>query len=98
MASEATGVRVRRFTPDERPGSIRFGEQRIVITPAVTAAEGGPLSTYSASFGAGERAPLPAPYGEVWVVVSGVLQVRSGEADLRVTAGEHLHVPQDSPG
>lgn len=89
---------VRRFAPGGEGGPLRFGDRRIVMTPAVEAAEGGPLSTYSVFFGAGERADLPAPYDEVWVVMRG--QIVVGEEGRRVSAvaGDHLHVPRESPG
>ncbi|WP_152361219.1 cupin [Microlunatus speluncae] len=68
------------------------------MTPAIEAAEGGPLSSYSAFFGAGERADLPAPYDEVWVVIRGRLVVGEPGSTVTATAGDHLHVPRDSPG
>ena len=89
---------VRRFTPGGESGPVRFGDRRIVIAPAVEAAEGGPLSTYSAFFGAGERADLPAPYDEVWVVIRGHIVVAGAGRTVSAVAGDHLHVPRDSPG
>ncbi|WHT16962.1 cupin [Crossiella sp. CA-258035] len=89
---------VRRFTPGGEGGPIRFGDHRIVMTPAVEAAEGGPLSTYSAFFGAGESADLPAPYDEVWVVIRGKIVVGEPGRTVSGEAGDHLHVPRDSPG
>lgn len=89
--------RVRKFVPQDS-GAIQLGDRRIHLAPAVDKAEGGPLSAYSAFFGKGERADLPAPYEEVWVVVSGALAIRSGGSELTATAGDFLHVPEASPG
>lgn len=89
---------VRRFTPGGESGPMRFGNHRIVLTPAVEAAEGGSLSTYSAFFGAGERADLPAPYDEVWVVIRGRIVVGEPDHAVNAVAGDHLHIPRDSPG
>ena len=89
---------VRRFNPGGENGPLRFGDRRIVMTPAVEAAEGGPLSTYSAFFGAGERADLPAPYDEVWVVIRGHIVVGEPGREVSAVAGDHVHVPRDSPG
>jgi ethanolamine utilization protein EutQ (cupin superfamily) len=94
----ATTPPVRCFSPGGESGPVRFGDRRIVITPAVEAAEGGPLSTYSAFFGAGERADLPAPYDEVWVVIRGRIVVGETGRMVSAAAGDHLHVPRDSPG
>src|SRR5690625_7664882 len=57
--------RVRVFdSAVESSASLWLGEGRIVITPAVEAAEGESLSAYSARFARGTRAELPAPYQE----------------------------------
>jgi ethanolamine utilization protein EutQ (cupin superfamily) len=89
---------VRIFDTEENDRTLRFGDRRISITPAVEQAEGGPLSAYSARFGRGERADLPAPYEEVWVVVHGRLLIRSGETAVQAGPGEFLHVPEGTPG
>ncbi len=91
----ATMVRI--FHSDLRDG-VGIGESRIEISPGVGAEEGLPFSAYSAQFGAGETAQLPASYEEVWVVVSGQLQIRSGGLELTAGAGDYVHVPPDSPG
>lgn len=78
--------------------SRQLGERSIVITPAVEATEGGPLSAYSARFGAGERAELPAPYEEVWIVISGLLRLGPAGAETTVGPGQFVHVPEHSPG
>ncbi|GAA2305116.1 hypothetical protein GCM10009853_072730 [Glycomyces scopariae] len=89
---------VRVFNTDEHDSTLRFGDRRITVTPAVERAEGGPLSAYSAHFGRGERADLPAPYEEVWVVVHGRLRIRNGDNVVEVGPGGFVHVPEGSPG
>ena len=89
---------VRRFTRELNDHSVQFGERQIWVTPAVEASEGGPLSAYSAHFGQGEQAELPAPYEEVWTVLSGQLRVSCGPSVSLVHSGEFLHVPEDTPG
>lgn len=93
-----TSPRVRRFGTPHDGGSSQFGDRQIYLTPAVERSEGGPLSAYSAFFGKGERADLPAPYEEIWVVVSGSLAIESGGHALTAGAGDFLHVPEGSPG
>ena len=91
--------RVRVFdSAVESSASLWLGEGRIVITPAVEAAEGESLSAYSARFARGTRAELPAPYQEVWVVISGLLRLCSAGAVVTAGPGQFLHVPQDAPG
>lgn len=90
---------VRRFETTEDAGpSQRLGGHDITLTPAVEASEGGPLSAYSARFGPGERAELPAPYDEVWVILRGLLRILSRGSVLLVGAGQYVHVPEGSPG
>lgn len=89
---------VRAFTHPHGAGSARLGDHRIHLIPAVEVSEGRGFSAYSAFFAQGERADLPAPYEEVWVVVAGEITVDSGSEVLTVTAGGFLHVPQNSPG
>ncbi|SDE35460.1 cupin [Glycomyces harbinensis] len=93
-----TDALVRVFDTEENDRTLRFGDRRISITPAVEQAEGGPLSAYSARFGRGERADLPAPYEEVWVVVHGRIRIRSAGSEVEIGPGGFLHVPEDSPG
>lgn len=93
-----TTSRVRAFGTDANDRTIRFGDRRILVTPAIEKADGGPLSAYSATFGRGERADLPAPYEEVWVVMRGALRIRGGGIDVVVRAGEFVQVPEQSPG
>lgn len=90
---------VRRFeTTEGARHSQRLGDHDITLTPAVQASEGGPLSAYSARFGRGERAELPAPYEEVWVIIRGRLRICSEGSVLLVGVGQYVHVREDSPG
>ncbi|QOR69857.1 DUF861 domain-containing protein [Ruania alkalisoli] len=91
----ATTVRI--FHSDRRDG-VGMGESRIEISPGVRVEEGLPFSAYSAHFGAGETAQLPASYEEVWVVVSGQLRIRSDGLEVVAGAGDYVYVPRDSPG
>lgn len=70
----------------------------IRLGPVIEKAEGGPLSAYYARFGAGERAPLPAPYTEIWIVVSGSVTVHTPGDTVKAGPGDMLHVPENSPG
>lgn len=88
----------RVFSTKTTPDSFRFGEQDVYVTPGVTVHDERPLSAYAASFGRGERAPLPAPYDEIWVVVRGRIQVGEGAATVTAEAGQYLHIPEDAPG
>ena len=91
--------RVRLFDiANSRDRANRLGESGIFIAAAVEQTEGGPLSAYSAHFDRGERAELPAPYEEVWVVVRGLLSVRSAGTVVTVGEGQFVHVPRKSPG
>ncbi|QSB05449.1 hypothetical protein [Natronoglycomyces albus] len=89
---------VRKFDTAHSDRTTQLPDHRIRITPAVEATEGGPLSAYGATFGQGERAKLPAPYEEVWVIVRGLLRLNWNGDSLTVGAGEYLHVPRNSPG
>lgn len=90
---------VRTFDTAGSDGAgVQVGARQIIIMPAVEKSEGGPLSAYSARFGRGERADLPAPYEEIWVIVSGRLRIRNGNTDVTAGAGDYLHVPERSPG
>jgi ethanolamine utilization protein EutQ (cupin superfamily) len=70
----------------------------IRVGPVIGKEEGGPLSAYYARFGAGTRAPLPAPYTEVWIVVSGAVTLHTPGGAVTAGPGDMLHVPEDSPG
>ncbi|WP_116951464.1 cupin domain-containing protein [Jiangella endophytica] len=89
---------VRAFGTATNDRTIRFGDRRIFVTPAVEKTDGGPLSAYSASFGRGEHADLPAPYEEVWVVLRGALRISGDGVDVVVRAGDFVQVPEQSPG
>ena len=87
----------RRFSSEIGDDAVHFGDQ-ISIAPALTKDEGQPLSAYASFFRAGARADLPAPYAEVWVVLSGVLRVGTAGDAVTVRAGEFVHVPEQAPG
>ena len=95
--SERVG-NVRRFSPGTIDGWTRMGDLNIHLGPAIDKQEGGPLSAYFARFGKGEVADVPAPYAEVWVVITGGLTVRDGDRMGSARAGDFLHVPADSAG
>ncbi|UFU07476.1 cupin [Ruania halotolerans] len=78
--------------------SLQFGDRQLFIRPAVDTSEGRLFSAYSARFGRGERADLPAPYEEVWVVVQGWLRIHTACTDITAGAGDYLHVPKNTPG
>lgn len=79
-------------------GAIQFGDQQIFVSPAVTKVEGHSLSAYASFFQEGEQADLPAPYAEVWVLLSGSLRVGDSDDTVTVQAGEFLLVPEQTPG
>lgn len=89
---------VRRFTSAGIEDWQSLGDHRIQLGPVIEKAEGGPLSAYYARFGAGETAPLPAPYAEVWVVVAGAVSVHTRGRTVSAGPGDILHVPENSPG
>lgn len=89
-------ARVFSFANDN--GWTRFGEQEIYINMAVEKIEGRPLSAYSAAFGCGERAELPAPYDEIWVVFHGRIRVGDRDNVVEAKAGDYVHVPEQTPG
>src|SRR5690625_721839 len=89
---------VRAFTPAPREGSVQLGDHEVFLTPAVQEREGRGFSAYWAFAARSERADLPAPCEEVWVVVTGRLRITSGATVLSVTEGMFVHIPEDSPG
>lgn len=92
-----TPPRARRFSSAIGDDAVRSGD-RILIAPALGAEAGGSMSAYTASFSAGARADLPAPYAEVWVVLGGALRVGAGSDAVTVRAGDFVHVPEQTPG
>lgn len=96
--TDETVPAVRAFRSVRTERAVQFGDRQIFVTPAVDKEEGGPLSAYVAFLGRGERADLPAPYEEVWVLTRGRLRIRGGETDVVVGPGDFLHVPEGSPG
>lgn len=96
---DSSGRGVRRFdSAAVGQAAIRLGDREIAISPGVEQADGRGFSAYSAVFGRGEQAPLPAAYEEVWVVLRGRLRIRNGDRTITATAGDYLHVPENSPG
>ncbi|WP_086821582.1 cupin [Allokutzneria sp. NRRL B-24872] len=86
-------AQVRAFSSELGENAVRFNDH-VLIAPALDAETGGSMSAYTAFFRAGARADLPAPYAEVWVVLSGALRV--GAATVR--GGDFVHVPEQAPG
>jgi quercetin dioxygenase-like cupin family protein len=92
-----TPSRARGFSSEIGDDAVRFGD-RILIAPALGEEAGGSMSAYTSLLLAGARADLPAPYAEVWVVLSGALRVGAGSDAVTVRAGEFVHVPEQAPG
>ncbi|ADB35716.1 Cupin 2 conserved barrel domain protein [Kribbella flavida DSM 17836] len=92
-----TPSRARRFSSAIGGDAVRFGDG-ILIAPALGAEAGVLMSAYTAFFSAGARADLPAPYAEVWVVLSGALRVGADGEAVTVRAGDFVHVPELAPG
>jgi quercetin dioxygenase-like cupin family protein len=89
--------RARSFTSTIGDDAMRFGDG-IFIAPALGKESGQSMSAYTASFRAGARADLPAPYAEVWVVLSGAIRVGAGSDTVTVGPGQFVHVPEQTPG
>ncbi|CAM3972709.1 cupin [Kibdelosporangium persicum] len=87
----------RKFTSTIGPDAIRFGDG-IVIAPALGKHESEAMSAYTSFFRKGARADLPAPYAELWVVLSGALRVGAASEAVTVRAGDFVHVPEQAPG
>ncbi len=87
----------RKFSSVIGDDAIHFDRQ-ISIAPALIKDEGQPMSAYTAFFRAGAEADLPAPYAEVWVVLSGSLRVGTTSNAVTVQAGDFVHVPEQAPG
>jgi quercetin dioxygenase-like cupin family protein len=87
----------RRFSSAIGDDAIRFGDG-ILIAPALGKDESETMSAYTSFFRKGARADLPAPYDEVWVVLSGALRVGAGSEAVTVRAGDFVHVPEQAPG
>ena len=90
--------RARKFSSLIGDDAIHFGDRRISISPALTEDEGQAMSAYTAFFRAGAQADLPAPYAEIWVVMSGALRVGTTDDAVTVQAGDFVHVPEQAPG
>ncbi|MFC7622384.1 cupin domain-containing protein [Microlunatus sp. GCM10028923] len=87
----------RRFSTELGENAIRFNDD-ILIAPAIGKEEGAPLSAYTTFLRAGAQADLPAPYTELWVVLTGALRVGEAGAAVTVRAGDFVHVPEQAPG
>ncbi|GAB2484195.1 cupin domain-containing protein [Nocardiopsis aegyptia] len=92
----ATPSRARRFGSVIGDDAVRFGDL-IRIAPAFAEADGS-MSAYTSLLRAGARADLPAPYAEVWVVLSGALRVGGASDAVTVRTGDFVHVPEQAPG
>lgn len=75
-----------------------FPGKAITIFPAITRENALPYSAYFASFGPSETADLPAPYAELWIVLTGALSLWSNGITITARPGEMVHVPADTPG
>jgi quercetin dioxygenase-like cupin family protein len=92
-----TPSRARRFSSAIGDDAVRFGD-RILIAPGFGEEVSRSMSAYTSFFRAGARADLPAPYEEVWVVLSGALRVGVEGDAATVRAGDFAHVPEQAPG
>ncbi|MCO1655046.1 cupin domain-containing protein [Pseudonocardia humida] len=92
-----TPSQARRFSSAIGDDAVHFGD-RILIAPALGREDSRSMSAYTSFFHAGARADLPAPYEEVWVVLSGALRVGAGGDAVTVRAGDFVHVPEQAPG
>ncbi|MEJ3652357.1 cupin [Actinomycetes bacterium KLBMP 9759] len=93
----AVPARARVFSSVIGDDALRFGD-RIRIAPGLDGEIGVSMSAYTAFFQVGARADLPAPYAEVWVVLSGALRVGAGRDAVTARAGDFVHVPEQAPG
>lgn len=89
--------RIRSFSSTIGDDAVRFSDE-ILIAPALGKETGGSMSAYTSFFQAGARADLPAPYAEVWVVLSGALQVGTESDAVTVRSGDFVHIPEQASG
>ena len=89
--------RVQRFSSAIGDDAVPFGD-RMLIASGLDKETGGSMSAYTTFLREGARAELPAPYAEVWVVLSGLLRVGVGSDAVTARAGDYLHVPEQAPG
>jgi quercetin dioxygenase-like cupin family protein len=87
----------RKFSSVVGDDAVRFSDH-ILIAPALGKEEGASMSAYTSFLCAGARADLPAPYAELWVVLSGTLRVGAADDAVTVRAGDFVHVPEQAPG
>jgi quercetin dioxygenase-like cupin family protein len=90
-------ARARRFGSVIGDDAVRFSED-IAIAAALRKEDGESMSAYTAFFRAGAIAELPAPYSEIWVVLSGTLRVGVEGDVITARAGDFVHVPEQAPG
>lgn len=93
----ATPSQARVFSSAIGDDAVRFGD-RIFIAPALSKEAGRSMSAYTSLLYAGARADLPAPYAEVWVVLSGALRVGDESDAVTARAGDFVHAPEQAPG
>jgi quercetin dioxygenase-like cupin family protein len=87
----------RRFESTITDDAVRFGDD-IRLSPGLTKDDGEAMSAYSASFRTGAVADLPAPYAEVWVILTGALRIGAGDDAVTASAGDFVHIPEHAPG
>lgn len=89
--------RARRFSSAIGDDAVRFGD-RILICPRPRHGGRRVDERLHLDFSAGARADLPAPYAEVWVVLSGTLRVGTESDVVTVGAGDFVHVQEQTAG
>jgi quercetin dioxygenase-like cupin family protein len=90
-------LHARRFSSAIGDDAIRFADG-IFVAPALGKPESETMSAYTSFLRKGARADLPAPYVELWVVLSGALRVGAASEAVTVRAGDFVHVPEQAPG
>lgn len=93
----ASPGRARRFRSGIGDDAVQFSDD-ITLTPALSKEDGGAMSAYSVFFRAGAVAELPAPYSEIWVVLSGLLRVGTEGDFVTAQSGDFVHIPEQAPG
>lgn len=65
---------------------------------AVVEAEYGRMSAAFVEMDVGARAPLPAPYEEVWILTAGVMVVEGAAGPVPAHPGQLIHLREATPG
>lgn len=91
-----TPSRVRRLSSAGGDDALRFSDH-VLIAPGLGKDQGESMSAYTALLRAGTPADLPAPYAELWVVLSGAIRVGIAGDAVTVGTGDFVHVPEQSP-